>query len=97
MRFEWDPQKAEANLRKHKVDFETAKSVFGDPMAITISDEGHSDDEERWVTLGLAGGSDPLLVICHTYCDQGDEEVTRIISARKATAKERRQYTNLPG
>lgn len=97
VRYDWDPQKAEANLRKHKVDFETAKSVFGDPLAITIPDDEHSDDEERWITLGLAGGSDPLLVVCHTYRDQDDEEVTRIISARKATARERRQYTSLPG
>jgi uncharacterized protein len=97
MRFEWDAQKAEFNLLKHKISFETAELVFGDPLAISIPDTEHSKNEERWITLGRAGGYDPLIIVSHIYRDDEDEEVIRIISARTATAKERRQYTNLPG
>jgi uncharacterized DUF497 family protein len=97
VRFEWDPRKAEDNLRKHRVDFEAAKSVFEDPLAVSIPDVEHSENEERWITLGRARGRDPILVVCHAYRDRGDEEIIRIISARKGTAKERRQYTQLPG
>jgi uncharacterized protein len=97
MRFEWDPQKAAANQRKHKVSFEVACTVFGDPLAVTIPDDRHSKDEERWITLGQAGSSGMLLVVCHVYRDGSDEEVIRIISARKATPKEKRQYTHPPG
>jgi len=97
MRFEWNPQKAEINFHKHKIDFETASQVFNDPLAISIPDREHSKGEERWITLGRAKGANPLLVVIHTYRDLGSDELTRIISARKATAKEHRQYTNLPG
>jgi uncharacterized protein len=85
--FEWDDRKAEANFRKHRVLFEDAASVFGDPNAITIYDDAHYTKEERFVTIGLSMKG-PLIVICHT--DRGNK--IRIISARKATAKERRQY-----
>jgi uncharacterized protein len=97
MRFEWDPKKAEANLRKHKVSFEMARLVFEDRLAVSITDTEHSEGEERWMTLGRTGGAGSILVVCHVYRERGGEEVIRIISARKATAKERRQYTSLPG
>ena len=52
--FEWDPAKAKANLKKHDVSFETAVTVFRDPLAVTVFDEEHTEDEDRWATMGLA-------------------------------------------
>ncbi|GJM27155.1 MAG: hypothetical protein DHS20C16_35700 [Phycisphaerae bacterium] len=90
--FEWDPEKAQRNFRKHKISFEQSAAVFGDPHALTIYDHEHSDDEERWVTLGLDNRGVPL-VVCHTYHAQSkDKAVIRIISARKATKNEDGQY-----
>ena len=85
--FEWNERKARANFRKHGISFEEAASVFGDPNAVTIYDVSHSTDEERFVTIGVSSKG-PLVVTCHT--DRGDR--IRLISARKASAKERRQY-----
>jgi uncharacterized protein len=83
---EWDPRKAAANLRKHGIDFADAGTVFHDEQTITISDEG-SDEQDRFVTVGVdAVGR--LLVVVYTW--RGDRP--RLISARKATARERRQY-----
>ncbi len=96
MKFEWDPNKAEANLRKHRISFETGQLVFKDPLALSIPDGKHSGKEERWITLGRADGVNPLILVCHVYRDDDDEEVIRIISARKATVKEKQQYINLP-
>jgi uncharacterized DUF497 family protein len=87
MEFEWDPDKAEANLAKHGVSFVDAATVFGDPLAVTYFDPDHSEDEDRFLTFGhLSTGS--LLVVSHT--DRGDR--TRIISARRATRKERKKH-----
>lgn len=90
--FEWDPQKAAANAHKHGVSFERAASVFQDQEALTLFDRGHSQDEERWITLGLdSHGS--LLVVCHTWREEDVPSARcRIISARKATTSEIRQY-----
>jgi uncharacterized DUF497 family protein len=96
MRFEWDPKKDVGNLKKHGIAFEMAQLVFGDPLALSIPDVEHSEGEERWVTLGQIG-SQLVVVVVHTFRDIEEEEVIRIISARKATAKERKQYMNLPG
>jgi uncharacterized DUF497 family protein len=85
--FEWDDDKAEINLRKHGVDFEEAKTIFEDPFAISIRDELHSDDEDRWIVLGLSLLAKVLLVV-HT--ERGAR--IRIISARQATPFERAQY-----
>ncbi len=85
--FEWDDEKAANNLRDHGVDFEEAKTVFEDPFSITIHDDLHSGDEDRWITLGLSLLSKLLLVV-HT--ERGER--TRIISARQATPSERAQY-----
>lgn len=85
IRFEWDSRKEKANYRKHRVSFEEARSVFQDPNARLISDPDHSDDEDRFVMLGL---SDRLhtLVVCHCY--RQNDSLIRIISARRATRVE---------
>ncbi len=85
--FDWDPGKAAANDVKHGVTFEEASTVFGDPLAATISDPDHSAEEEREVTLGLSA-NERLLVVSHA----GRGAKTRIISARTPTARERRDY-----
>jgi uncharacterized DUF497 family protein len=87
--FEWDKRKAAANLKKHGVSFEDAKSVFLDERAKLIDDPDHSENEDRMVLLGLSYAL-RLLVVCHCY--RGEGGVIRIISARKATAKESRSY-----
>ncbi len=89
IRFDWDPKKAETNLRKHKVSFKDAQSVFSDDRALLIDDPDHSEDEERFVLLGLSQ-SLRLLVVVHCYRAEG--RVIRIISARKADADERSIY-----
>ena len=89
IRFEWDPTKAEVNLRKHKVSFEHAQSVFSDERALLIDDPDHPEDEDRFVLLGLSQ-SLRLLVVVHCYRAEG--RVVRIISARKADALERSIY-----
>ena len=85
--FEWDEKKADQNIRKHSVSFEEAATVFSDPFSITIYDPLHSKDEDRFVILGMSN-KNRLLVVIHT--ERGDK--IRIISARKAIKKERRQY-----
>ncbi len=85
--FEWDPDKAESNERKHGVTFDEASTVFGDPLSRTGPDPLHSEEEERWVTLGVSEQG-RLLVVVHT--DRG--EAIRIISARPATGREWRTY-----
>lgn len=89
MRFEWDPAKAAANARKHKVTFEAAKSVFYDDFAVQFFDEEHSSFEDRFLLLGMSSDA-RLLLVCHCERDEGD--VIRIISARKATQQEARHY-----
>lgn len=91
--FEWDPSKARLNVRNHHVTFERAATVFLDAKALTVFDEGHSDEEERWITLG-SDSSGALLVVCHTFAEDAHEDYARIrlISARKATRREQRQY-----
>ncbi len=87
--FEWDANKASSNKKKHGISFEEAKSVFFDENAIVIHDPEHSEDEERFVILGLSTIT-RLLVVCHCY--RKEESMIRIISARKATKKESMQY-----
>jgi uncharacterized protein len=89
---EWDPSKARENLRKHKLSFERAAQVFRDPDVISVEDEEHSEQEDRWVSMGRDGGGN-LLIVIHTFREIDPENVTiRIISARKATRREARQY-----
>jgi uncharacterized DUF497 family protein len=85
--FEWDPAKAAANLRKHGVSFEEAVTAFSDPLSVTIPDPMHSEREWRFVLLGRTTAS-RLVVVAHV--DRGAR--IRVISARPATRKERRQY-----
>lgn len=91
--FEWDAAKARSNLTKHGIRFEQAAVVFRDPNALSVYDQEHRDDEDRWVTLGV-NESGALCVVHHTY-DPVDNQTVRIqmISARKATRREQAQYT----
>jgi uncharacterized DUF497 family protein len=91
MKFDWDPVKAGSNLKKHKVPFELASTVFEDPLHLSIPDPDFKG-EERWVTIGVAANT-KLLVVVHTErLAEGEIEVIRIISARAATRKERKAY-----
>jgi uncharacterized DUF497 family protein len=85
--FEWDKQKAKKNLQKHNVSFEEASTAFADPFSLTIFDPLHSDEEDRFVLLGKTY-KNRLVVVVHT---ERDDRI-RIISARKATKKEKEQY-----
>ena len=87
MEFEDDPAKAARNLKKHKVSFEEAASVFGDPMAYTFADPDHSIGEERWLMFGLSHMG-RILAVIYTY----RSESYRLISARLATRHERKIY-----
>lgn len=87
LRFEWDESKARQNREKHGVSFEEAATVFGDMLSLTVGDTLHSGDEDRFVTVGEAVDRN-LLVVVHT--ERGD--YIRIISARKATRRERKSY-----
>jgi len=88
-KFEWSTAKARANLKKHGVSFEEAQSVFYDEYARQFFDEAHSEKEERFIMLGMSIRSN-VLVVCH--CERADGDTIRIISARKATRKERNFY-----
>ena len=87
VRFEWDDVKAEKNKRKHGISFDIAKMVFADPNRIEYYDDLHSEDEERWITIGKAG---KILFVVYTERDFGN--TIRLISARLATKNERRDY-----
>jgi uncharacterized DUF497 family protein len=87
MEFEWDPQKAVGNFRKHGVSFAEAGTIFGDDLAITVPDPDHSLDEERYITVGWSNQR-RLLMVSHT--DRGNR--VRIISARELTKSERKEY-----
>jgi len=89
IRFAWDERKAAANQENHRVSFEEARSVFFDDRARLIDDPDHSEDEQRFVLLGLSNAL-RLLLVCHCY--RSDGNVIRIISARKATARESQSY-----
>ncbi len=92
MQFQWDPHKAEKNVRKHGISFELAVTVFDDPLHVSIVDPESSIKEERWVTIGCSMDRRVTLVV-HTYrVLEGNEEVIRIISARRATRKEKKDY-----
>ena len=89
LHFEWDGRKAASNATKHGVTFEEARTVFVDERAKLIDDPDHSEDEDRFVLLGLSSTL-RLLLVCHCY--RSDGNVIRIISARKATARESKFY-----
>ena len=85
--FEWDARKARSNVAKHGVGFDEASTIFGDPLSLTIPDPEHSLAENRYITMGSAFNG-KLLVVVHT--DRGDN--IRIISARRASRRERQRY-----
>lgn len=87
MRFEWDPEKAAENLRKHGVSFEEAATVFGDPLARTYEDPDASSDEPRELTFGVSSGGRAVLV---AHCERQGR--VRMISAREMTRREKRDY-----
>ncbi|MCL2602253.1 MAG: BrnT family toxin [Treponema sp.] len=89
MKIIWDENKNKENIKKHKVSFEEAETVFFDPKGKIIHDPDHSNEEERFIILGLSKMLN-LLVVCHCYRE--DDEIIRIITARKATKQETKSY-----
>ena len=90
IRFEWDADKNLANQRKHGVGFEVAQHVFDDPFALAVQDRIEAT-EHRWQTIGMVGGV-VVLLVAHTVKFEGDVEVVRLISARRAGKNERKRY-----
>lgn len=91
MKFEWDSEKDKANISKHKVKFLEACYVFADKYMLTFFDDEHSGNEDRWITSGLIPNG-KILVVSHTFRKLKGIEYVRIISARKATKEEEKQY-----
>src|SRR4051812_31382557 len=92
-RFAWDPRKARQNLKDHKIAFERAATIFLDPEALSEFDDDHSEEEDRWLTLGV-DRTGTLLVVSHTYREETENSaIIRLISVRKATKNESKQYT----
>ena len=87
--FQWDEEKAKSNLKKHGVSFEEGATIFNDPMIATILDPDHSEDEERFISVGMSMIR-CLLTVIHTY----RKERIRLVSARKATKAEKKNYEN---
>jgi uncharacterized protein len=87
--FTWDTNKAKSNKNKHGIDFDEAKSVFYDDNALLISDPDHIHDEERFILLGMSNQLN-ILIVCHCYRE--NDSIIRIISARKSTKHEKKQY-----
>ncbi len=90
----WDKSKNAANIRKHRITFEEAAEVFDDPLHISVLDKRFDYFEERWITIGLSKKGN-ILVVGHLYLLASGEETLRIITARKATKKERMQYEEI--
>lgn len=89
LKFEWDPVKASSNIKKHGISFDEAKTVFDDDFGRLIPDPDHSEDEERFILLGM---SYTLKILTVVHCYRDDDGVIRIISARASTKNEERQY-----
>lgn len=89
LHFEWDPGKAAANFRKHGVSFEEAETVFSDEQALLLDDPDHSEDEDRFVLLGLSA---QLRILAIVHCYRITPDRIRLISARRATRNEQRDY-----
>jgi len=89
MTFIWDEKKNQINIKEHKISFQEAETVFYDPNAKIIYDPDHSIEEDRFIIMGL-GKLMKLLIVCHCYKES--EDVIRIISSRKATKKEKKEY-----
>lgn len=91
MRFAWDEEKNERNIKIHGISFESAREVFSDPLHLSVLDEKFDYFEERWITVGAIRDK-AVIVVAHLYFTEEAEELIRIISAREAAAKERKQY-----
>jgi hypothetical protein len=89
IRFEWDPRKGRSNQQRHGIGFDEASTVFADTLSITIPDPDHSNDEERWATMGFSHRQ-RLLVVVHT--EEDEQQIVRIISARPADPDEWREH-----
>jgi uncharacterized DUF497 family protein len=94
MKLDWDPDKDKLNWKKHKISFEEAAKVFDDPLQVNLLDHRIDANEERWITMGQIFDR-IIVVVAHTVMNSHGEELIRIISARQATARERRQYENI--
>lgn len=92
IKFEWDNNKAQANIEKHGITFHEASTVFSDENAILFDDPEHSMEEERFMLLGMSSQA-RMLIVCHCY--RSADDIIRIISARKATKTETRQYIEI--
>ena len=90
--FEWDANKARDNIRKHKITFDEAKTIFDDSYLVTYSDEFHSDSEDRYISIGYSARNRILLAVHTEYQEAEETLVIRIISCRKATTSERKFY-----
>ena len=90
MKFEWDPAKNRQNIKKHRIDFKEAETVFEDERAVEMYDEEHSQSEDRFKIIGMSGIQPQELYVCHCYRNGG--EIIRIISARRATKLEAMLY-----
>ena len=90
--FEWNESKAASNWRKHKVDFDEAKTIFNDPFLVTFADDFHSNDEERFISIGSSASNRVLLAVHAERHETENEIIIRIISCRKATVPERKIY-----
>jgi len=91
MKFEWDTKKEKINMLKHGITFEQASYVFADPFALNKYDDEHSENEDRWILLGRSL-NETIIVVVHTFRDIDGTEFVKIISARKATKKEKQAY-----
>ena len=89
MKFEWSDEKNRTNFKKHRIWFEEAQSIWADPLAVEFFDPDHSKDEDRFIRLGHTSGSNLIFVV---FCELESGNRIRIISSRKATQKERKQY-----
>lgn len=95
MTFEWDKKKASSNVKAHGITFDEASEIFDDPLHISVLDMRFNYFEERWISMGRTS-KNRLVVIGHLYCiEEGGKESIRIITARKATIKEREHYENI--
>ncbi len=95
MKYEWDESKSKANRKKHGISFEEAAEIFDDPFHISILDKRFDYFDERWITIGLTKNGKVTIVGHLYYLTEEGEEITRVITARKATKKERDQYENI--
>jgi len=91
MKFEWDVNKEQINIKKHKVTFEQASYVFSDPFSLSMYDPDHSENEDRYILIGKSQ-NEVILTVVHTFRDSNGFEIVRVISARKATKKESKTY-----